>query len=132
MKKFAASMMLALALVLNLSLISPPAQGITCAFGVCQGGDITHASDAGYDRAIIVFCDFGDPWSERKLVPEGTNSIAKCGKDTDEVYVRAGEEIWCAYASGGTYEDEWLKTFDASGRHKINDFWSKRCVLHVD
>ena len=113
-------------------LTAAPAQAGTCAFGVCEGGDITHVNDAGYDEPIIVFCDFGDPWSERKRVPEGTNSIAKCGYETDQVYVRAGEEIWCAYNFGPTYEDEWLLTFDATGRHKINDLWSKRCVLHVD
>lgn len=103
------------------------ANAITCSGGVCIGGEVRHATDDGYDPAIIVFCNYGDPWDQRRLVAEGTSSKADCGVDTDQIYIRDGEELWCTDSGRA-----WEKEFDATGRHKISDLWNKPCVLHKD
>jgi len=130
------------ALILPLTLLfapAPVAQAVTCIPGtsICQGGDIRHATDGGYDPAIVIFCDYGDAfdqfgnpdvdWSERDLVAEGTSSHADCGDDMDVVYVRPGEEIWCDTANFGPY-----KWRDATGPHKVNDLFDQRCTLRKD
>jgi hypothetical protein len=130
------------AILLPLTLLfapAPVAQAVTCIPGtsICQGGDVRHANDSNYDPAIVVFCDYGDAfdqfgnpnvsWNQRELVQEGTTSHADCGDDTDVVYVRAGEEIWCDSGNFGPYK--WL---DATGPHKINDLADRTCTLRKD
>lgn len=101
--------------------------------GVC--GRIDHYSpDDGYDPAILIRCDYGDPNTNHYL-EEGESSTQYC-RDTDQVYVRTGEEIWCKMPIdpwlGAT--TEWRKMFDATGWHKIDDAWSDGygCTLRVD
>lgn len=108
----------------------------TCLPGtsLCQGGVVRHYSpDDGYDPPIIVFCNYGDGfptlnWAREKYVEEGTSSKSDCGDDTDGIYIRSGEELWCR-VTGQVY---WTKEFDAVGSHKINDLWEQGCTLRKD
>jgi hypothetical protein len=111
-----------------------PAQAETCLPGtnICQGGDVRHAADGGYDPAIIIFCNYGDAfpsvnWNRDRRVEEGTSSHADCGNDTDVIYIRAGEELWCDAGYHGDY-----KSLDATGPHKINDLFDQTCTLRKD
>lgn len=105
-----------------------PAQALTCIGGVCEGGNVTHYSpDDGYDPPIIIRCDY-QSGGVGHLVFEGERSQKYCGTDTDEIYVRSGEELWCWRNTQGG----WYLHFDATGWHKIDDFWTRQCVLQVD
>jgi len=113
---------------------APAAQAVTCFPGtnVCQGGDVRHAADSHYDPAIIIFCNYGDAfpsvnWNRDRRVEEGTSSHADCGDDTDVIYIRAGEELWCDAGYHGDY-----LALDATGPHKINDLFDRRCTLRKD
>lgn len=88
-----------------------------------------HGSDQGYQPDIIVFCDFGDPWSKRKYVQEGTSSTRDCGTDTDQIWIRQDEELWCK--SANVFAGSYLAA-DAPGRHKINDLFNGNCALTRD
>ena len=128
---------LALAAVIGLTpLAATPAQATTCILGVCIGGDIRHDSDDGYDDPIIVFCDWSDAypvdWSKDSRVAEGSSSTSDCGTDTDVIWVRADEEIWCDFPVSPYTEHRYLKVFDAQGPHKIEDNWSEDCVVQRD
>lgn len=112
--------------------LASPATAVTCFPGtnLCQGGKVTHSNDTGYDRAIIVFCNFGAPWENRKYVEEGTNSNQDCGDDTDQIYLRDGEDLWC---KSGDPQVPWVRIFAADQeRHKINDFWEMSCTLRLN
>lgn len=95
------------------------------------GGFIKHYSpDRGYDAAIIVRCDYGNPDSKR-YVKEGERSSKYC-PDVDQIYVRYNEEIVCKYVY--PTHTVWEKKFDARGWHKINNFWNDGvgCVVTRD
>lgn len=115
-----------------LGVVASPASAGTCTGPVC--GTIRHITDAGYDRAIKIRCDFGDPDTFHK-VAEGESSTKYC-KDTDQVGVRKDEEIWCKYTTygpSGTHVT-WKKKFDAQGWHKIYDNFNDGdgCVVQRD
>jgi hypothetical protein len=99
----------------------------TCTLGSC--GTIVHHADAGHDPPILVRCDFGNP-ATNKYVYENESSRKYC-RDTDQVYNRDGEEIWCVlfYISG---VPQWGKEFDATGWYKINDLYNKSCTIQLD
>lgn len=130
----AAAFLLALA---PITFVPAPATAISCIpfTDLCQGGVLRHyAPDDDYDPHIIVFCKFSDgftdgvsdpDWSKDKAVAEGTSSASDCGDDTDVVYLRPGEELWC-------FRGEWYKAFDATGSHKIDDLWERSCTLRKD
>lgn len=97
--------------------------------GECDGslcGTIVHSSDAGYDADIVVRCTYGVEAS-KQWVPEGRSSASYC-KDTDQVFVRTNEEIWCGYSPTSSK----AKTFDAYGWHKINNLFYMWCVVQRD
>lgn len=122
-------------LCMTILAIPSSASAETCVPGtnICEGGDIRHYSpDEGYDAAIIVFCNWGAPWDNRKFVTEGSTSKDLCGVDTDEVYVRDDEEIWCRVPVGVNQTLQFVKIFDQAGRHKIDDAWSSSCVVQRD
>lgn len=140
------------AILVVLIIILPPllfrawvnkADAITCVPGAgCIGGTIGHMSDKGYDKPIIVFCNYGDAfnandnpdpdWTKERYVYEGEVSVDKCGTDTDVVWVRSGEEISCRETDRfGNHS--WSVRFDAQGPHKINDAYFERyCVVGLD
>ena len=129
---FALSLITALLTVLGLAATSSPALAGSCTGPVC--GTIRHITDAGYDRAIKIRCNFGDPDSFAK-VREGESSTKYC-VDTDQVGVRDNEEIWCKYTTygpSGTHVS-WQKKFDAKGWHKISDNFNDGdgCVVQRD
>ena len=105
--------------------------GVLCDAGI-SCGTIGHTTDAGYDASIIIICNYGDAfpnvdWSKLRYVREGQMSTRYC-KDTDVVFVRKDEEIWCR---SGT--SKWEKRWDAYGPHKITDLVvEKHCVLKRD
>lgn len=125
--------LIALGLVASTLVVASPAEALTCVPGtsICQGGRIDHVSDAGYDKPIIIFCDYEDAypmhWDRRWLVYEGQNSTQRCHKDTDIVYVRRDEQIACSIGYG-IYVVKW----DAQGRHKMNDLVDENCVVQRD
>lgn len=129
-KIFAAFLGLFMAMMILFGIQSPAVAG-DCTWGVICGR-VTHATDDGYDPPIKVRCDYGNN-ATIKYIYEGQNSgsSTKCGQfgngDMDEVYVRDGEELWCFNQELG-----YVKEFDATGYHKVNDLWNKLCVLHVD
>lgn len=128
MKKRIAAIVAAVGLSTTAAVALPtPAQAETCFLGICIGGKVFHGGDTGYDRAIVVYCNFGS--SNPSYVQEGTSSTQDCGTDTDQIYIRTGEELWC---KNGNILFPWEKEFDATGRHKIVDDWSKTCTLRVD
>lgn len=95
-----------------------------CSGSLC--GTIVHASDSGYDADIVVRCTYGVEASKR-WVPEGRSSASYC-KDTDQVFVRTNEEIWC----GSSPSSAKAKRFDAQGWHKINNLFYMWCVVQRD
>ena len=100
------------------------------ATGIC--GTVRHAADSGYDAPIIVRCVYGT--GPKKYVPEGFSSKKWC-RDTDQVYVRSNEEVWCLYwiqEGVGTGHYSYLKQFDAQGWHKITDHFNKKCIVKRD
>jgi hypothetical protein len=101
----------------------------TCVPGtdICIGGKVYHWPDANYDPPIIVYCNFGS--KTKRYVHERSSSKEDCGTDTDQIYIRKGEELWC---KRGNILVSWQKEFDKTGRHKINDVWSKSCTLRRD
>lgn len=104
--------------------IAAPAQAGECTGWVC-GGIIHYAPDDGFDAAFTVRCNWGDPSSQR-YVYEGQHSNAVC-RDTDEVYVAAGNQIVCVGDWGG-----WEVRYDATGWHKIYDHQTPTCVHQRD
>lgn len=109
-----------------------PAFAGTCTAGI-YCGTIRHVNDPGYDPSIIVRCTYGVA-SSKRYVPEGRSSKEYC-KDSDQVYVRSGEELWCRYSRSAPYGSRisyWAKTFDATGWHKITDAFNKSCTLRKD
>lgn len=107
--------------------------GECTAYVIC--GTIKHYSpDDGYNPAIIIRCTYGDD-STKNYVAEGESSKKYC-QDNDQVYVRAGEEIWCKYlvSDGMPHAYKWVKKFDAAGWHKTNDLWDDGlgCTLRKD
>ena len=121
----------AVALAAAALLPAPPATALTCIDGTCSGGHFWHYSpDDGYDPGIIIVCNYGS--GIRKTVMEGEWSNKYCGIDTDQIYIRDGEELWCKLRAG--YQP-WTLVFDASGYHKIHDLWGGDyvgCTLRVD
>lgn len=114
---------------------APAAQAGGCTGGVVCGVIKHYTPDAYYDPAILIRCDFGKS-STNKSLYEGESSKKYCA-DTDEVYVRSGEEIWCKYYSttvgqGTLYS--WVKKFDATGWHKISNAFNDGagCTLRKD
>lgn len=109
----------------------PASAGWVCdTTGIC--GTVKHGSDAGYDAPIAIRCNYGSGPTE--FVYEGQSSTIRC-RDTDEVYVRDNEEVWCKYwiqEGAGTGHYEYIRQFDAKGWHKITDHFNKWCVLHRD
>lgn len=113
-----------------------PASAGTCTATLC--GSIRHYSpDDGYDDPILIRCDYGVP-ATNHLLYEGETSTKYC-KDTDQVYTRTNEEIWCKYPTPqahipGFDDWVWIKKFDAQGWHKINDIWDdgQGCTLRRD
>lgn len=103
---------------------SKPASADECSGTLC--GTIVHASDSGYDADIVVRCTYGVEASKR-WVPEGRSSASYC-RDTDQVFVRTNEEIWC----GSSPSAPKGKTFDAQGWHKINNLFYRWCVVQRD
>lgn len=96
-------------------------------------GVIYHYSpDTGYNQPFGIRCMLGVPESGHSLF-EGHSSKEFC-RDTDEVHINVGEELWCknnfSLSSGVT----WQKVFDAAGWHKIQgDFKDgDGCTLRVD
>lgn len=119
-------------LSLGLATMSSPAQATTCNFGFCRAGFVVHPNDDGYDRALIVICAADDP--VRHYVQEGSSSDSDCDgefSDMNAVVLRAGEEWWCENA-GAFPSSEKVKTFDAPGRHNVDDNFAKQCVLQLD
>lgn len=107
------------------------AKATTCPpVGACFGGHVHHHADDGYDPYIKVVCQYGS--DNERWIYEGEDSKEKCGVDTDQIYIRYGEELWCykppVLQSGGY----WEKMFDEQGRHKINDQWYFSCTLRKD
>lgn len=94
----------------------------------CFGAVLHHyAPDDGYDPAIMIRCNYQQGVTE--FLYEGQSSERYCGIDMDEIYIRAGEEMWCL--------DHWVwaKRFDATGWHKVVDTWSdggQGCTLRKD
>jgi hypothetical protein len=127
MNRRIAAITAAVGLSASLAVAPAPAQAETCVAGVCIGGKVFHRADANYDPAIIVYCNFNS--DTPRYVAENTSSTQDCGVDTDQIYIRAGEELWC---KNGNILEPWQKEFDAPGRHKINDLWSKSCTLRRD
>lgn len=121
-----------LATLLAAVWVAVPAQ--PAAAGNCTGdfcGYIFHYTpDDDYDPAIRIRCNYGDP-ATNHLLYEGEGSSKYC-KDTDQVGVRDGEEIWCKYYIMGLVS--WQKKFDATGWHKIDDVWDDGagCTLRKD
>lgn len=114
-----------LALVVGVSLLAvvtvgaepepPRAEASPLCSVLKRCGALSHATpDKGYDRAILVRCDFGDPSSNR-LVKEGKQS--PCA-DTDQMRVRDGELITCRKLTRGgkvkkfTKQRHWHKIYD--------------------
>lgn len=113
-------------------LSSAPAFAGTCTAGVVCG-TVRHGNDTGYDPDIIIRCDYNRP-ATNKRVPEGHSSREYC-KDTDQVYVRSGEEFWCIYYRSTTYGPPvayWKRTFDATGWHQIHNDFNRNCTLRQD
>jgi hypothetical protein len=124
------SLLLATVSAAIMLMVPTSASAETCFPGtnLCQGGRVYHLTDEGYDPAIIIFCNYGAPWENRRYVVEGSSSQEDCGDDTDQIYIREGEELWC---HDSQYGGAW-KAFDATGRHKIDDLWDERCELRTD
>lgn len=94
-------------------------------------GGFRHGADSGYDPTIRIRCNFGvNTPANTHHVKEGEHSDRYCN-DTDQVYVRAGEEIWkVAYTT--SYGNVYEKEFDATGWHKINDLYSEVLTVRKD
>lgn len=129
MRKYIIAAIVALLAPLGLvSLTSAPAQA-------AAAGRVNHyAPDEGYDPPIIVRLNYGQSDSQRNLY-EGEDSYYDRGwPDVDQIFIRDGEELWCLTSTPqGTWF--WLKEFDGSGWHKINDWWggnSRGCTLRKD
>lgn len=150
-KKFLAALAAIGAVAVGMVAVAPApaANAITCIpfTDRCEGGKITHGTDDGYDQPIYILCNYNQGFAGpnetqprsfaymnqyAKLVYEGENSNSKCGDDTDIIVVRDNEEVWCWQPQPGLEPSRYEKTFDATGPHKINDFWEERCVLHRD
>lgn len=131
---FIAFVMLLTLLVATPTIATPAYAGECTILGVC--GTIKHYTpDGGLDPAIIIRCDLGDPTTKHNLW-EGETSTKYC-KDTDEVWNRVGEEIWCKYPTTTSYltgDYTWIKRFDDAGWHKINDIWDDGwgCTIRED
>lgn len=143
MRKVMAALAVALAVCGVLVGVQSSASATTCPpVGSCFGGKVYHASDGGYDAAIVVICNWGDAFnpdgSEKsraeqsrhfRYVEEGTWSTADCGIDTDVIFVRSNEEIWCEVGPQPGY---YAKVYDAIGPHKIHDLFKSKCLVHRD
>lgn len=122
MKRIIVAILVSLGLAFALPV--PAANAGECSLNGTLCGQIKHYSpDDGYDAAIIIRCDWSDDTSlaGARYLAEGQNSTSYC-KDTDQVYVRTDEEIWCkkiTSISAGLYV--WVKTFDSHGWHKIDN-----------
>lgn len=110
------------AVIASMTLVPAPAYAGTCTFGLC--GTIYHDTN-GLSAAMTIRCNFGDPNTNRTLLP-GNSSSSKC-LDTDQVRVDDGFEIWCWDPYAG-----YSKHFDATGWHKIYDHANLRCHLRRD
>lgn len=133
MKRIIAGVFSALLVAACFTLASPasPAHaGSNCVEPFC--GRIIHVNDTGYDPAILIRCDYGDP-STNHLLYEIRSSKRFC-KDTDQVYVRPGEELHCRmpYNTAHGVGMRWQKTFDATGWHQIHNEFRWDCVLQKD
>lgn len=115
---------LAMAFFVMVLGVQPASAGILCdTTGQC--GTIKHYSpDSGYDAPIAIRCNYGS--GPTRFVYEGQSSKLRC-RDTDQVYVRANEEIRCRTLSGA-----WFTRFDAKGWHKIKDTFTQSCVVQRD
>lgn len=126
---------LVLALVLALASPVPAADANTCTFGIC--GQVRHYSpDDGYDAAIIIRCDWSADTSlaGAHYVTEGSSSAVFC-KDTDQIYMRTGDELWCKMVNPlNPTITMWAKRMDATGWHKIGSDWDDGygCTLRKD
>lgn len=145
MKKILAVLVALIAAFLWTVALPSASPAITCVGSVCEGGDVHHHADTGYDPSIIVVCDWNDAfwpggnpkgWSlvqpHARYVAEGTSSKADCGVDTDVIWLRNGEHLVCVEYPGPDYGPEWYTFFDATGPHKIVDTWSEDCALKAD
>jgi len=130
MKRILVTLAMILA-TLGISFAVPaPANAGECSYGLC--GIIKHYSpDAGYDAAIIIRCDWSSSTtlSGAHYLTEGQSSKTYC-TDTDQVYMRAGDELWCI--TGDRFGTYFEKVMDATGWHKIDDLFDRSCVLHKD
>ena len=113
----------ALLIALSFCLVPTTAWAGTCTGGLC--GTIVHTQQ-GVNAAITIRCNFGDPNTNRTLLP-GMSSASKC-QDTDQVHVDGGREIWCNDYTSGTV---W-KWADATGWYKINDLFYQYCFVRND
>lgn len=124
MRKFLASTgAAAVAVIAGLTLIPAPAYGGVCSVAGC--GTIVHRQ-GGLNAAMTIRCNYGDPNTNRTLLP-GMSSTSKCA-DTDQVRVDDGKEIWCYRPDIGTMQ-RWA---DATGWYKIYDFNYIQCYLKSD
>lgn len=130
MSKFIAAIAVIIA---GLVILQPsPSYAGDCTFGYFCG-QVYHDTDAGYDPAIKVRCNYGND-NTIQYISEGQRSGAdsKCGQygngDMDEIYIHVGEELWC----WDNYKTYLSKEFDATGYHKVNDSWNKSCTLRQD
>ena len=150
MKRIIVAFAMLMAMLVPVGMASPAfANECTVKAGLTLAcGSIYHYTpDDGLDSAIKIRCDYGDP-ATNHLLYEGEASQKYC-KDTDRVYVGAGEEIWCnygKYTAGGYWTSNWQKAkpspdannpgeyMDATGWYKINDLWSggRGCTKRAD
>jgi hypothetical protein len=126
----------ALAAMFGLTIVNPSlASAGECTIlpgGGAACGQLRHYSpDDGYDAPILIRCNFGDPSTNHELY-EGQNSSSYC-RDTDQIGVRANEEIWCKRIIT-TGVQQWQLVADAQGWHKINDLFDDGvgCSLRRD
>ena len=121
---------LVLALVLAFASPVPAATAGECSYGLC--GIVKHYSpDNGYDAAIIIRCDWSSSTtlSGAHYLTEGQSSKTYC-VDTDQIYLRTGDELWCI--TGDRFGTYFEKVFDATGWHQIHDTFDRSCVLQKD
>lgn len=125
-----------LALVMALALLVPTgaASADEACLPVKSCGSIYHYTpDSGRDTPILVRCDINSgPWLR---VYEGQSSRRHCN-DTDAIWNRAGEEIWCKMLVGSPSDQVWVwqRKFDATGSHKIDNWWNdgQGCTIRAD
>lgn len=100
-------------------------------FGTLCGTVRHYSPDDGYDDPIAIRCDYGE--GPTQFVYEGQSSTLRC-KDTDEIYIRSNEELWCRYVVSGAHGDYyvWNKTFDAQGWHQIHNDFNRSCRVQRD